>query len=257
MRIDLTGRVALVTGSSAGIGKAIATALRAAGADVIVNGRDPQRVEAVAAELGARGIAADVSTAEGAERLFAELPSADVLVNNTGIFPARPVFDLDDDEWRDIYEINVLSGVRLTRHYAPGMADRGWGRVVFISSEAGIQPPTNMVHYGMTKTAQLAVARGYAQALAGTGVTVNSVLAGPTMSDGVLAMWDDLYPGLTRADQEARFIADGRVAGSLLGRVIRPEEIAHLVTYLASDFSTATTGRALGVDGGLVPTILP
>lgn len=257
MRIDLTGRVALVTGSSAGIGKAIAASLAAAGADVVVNGRDAGRVAAVATELGARGIPADVSTADGAARLIAELPAVDILVNNTGIFPARPVFEIDDDQWRDIYEVNVLSGVRLTRHYAPGMAERGWGRVVFISSEAGVQPPTNMVHYGMTKTAQLAVARGYAQALAGTGVTVNSVLAGPTMSDGVLAMWDDLYPGLSREDQEAHFIADGRVAGSLLGRVIRPEEVAHLVTYVVSEYSTATTGRALGVDGGLVPTILP
>ncbi|WP_382309176.1 SDR family NAD(P)-dependent oxidoreductase [Herbiconiux sp. UC225_62] len=257
MKIDLAGRVALVTGSSAGIGRAIATSLAEAGADVVVNGRDQARVDSVSHALGARGIAADVGTESGAQLLFEQLPSVDILVNNTGVFPARPLFEISDDEWREIYEINVLSGVRLTRHYAKGMADRGHGRVVFISSEAGVQPPTNMVHYGMTKTAQLAVSRGFAQALAGTGVTVNSVLAGPTMSDGVLAMWDDLYPGLERDEQEARFVADGRVAGSLLGRVIRPEEIAHLVTYLASDFSSATSGRALGVDGGLVPTILP
>ena len=257
MQIDLTGRVALVTGSSAGIGRAIATSLSRAGADVVVNGRDAGRVRSVAEELGGLGIVADVGTAEGAERLVTELPEVDILVNNTGAFPARPVFEIDDAEWRDIFEINVLSGIRLTRHYARGMASRGHGRVVFISSEAGVQPPTNMVHYGTTKTAQLAVARGYAQALAGTGVTVNSVLAGPTMSDGVLAMWDDIYPGLSREEQEERFIADGRVAGSLIGRLIRPEEVAHLVTYLASDYSSATTGRALGVDGGLVPTILP
>lgn len=257
MRIDLSGRVALVTGSSAGIGRAIAESLARAGADVVVNGRNSARVAEVAAELGARGIAADVSTADGAQHLFAQLPDVDILVNNTGAFPARPVFDIEDAEWRDLFETNVLSGVRLTRHYGPRMAERGFGRIVFVSSEAGVQPPTNMVHYGMTKTAQLAVSRGYAQALAGTGVTVNSVLAGPTMSDGVLAMWDDLYPGLDRAAQEAQFIADGRVAGSLLGRVIRPEEIAYLVTYVASDYSSATTGRALGVDGGLVPTILP
>lgn len=257
MRIDLAGRVALVTGSTAGIGRAIAGSLARAGADVVVNGRDPSRVAAVATELGTRGLSADVTTAEGAERVMSELPHVDILVNNVGAFPARPVFEIDDDEWRELFETNVLSGVRLTRHYGPAMAHRGFGRIVFISSEAGVQPPTNMVHYGMTKTAQLAVARGYAQALAGTGVTVNSVLAGPTMSDGVLAMWDDLYPGLGRAEQEAQFVADGRVAGSLLGRVIRPEEIANLVTYLASDFSSATTGRALGVDGGLVPTILP
>jgi NAD(P)-dependent dehydrogenase (short-subunit alcohol dehydrogenase family) len=137
------------------------------------------------------------------------------------------------------------------------MAERGYGRIIFISSEAGVQPPTNMVHYGMTKTAQLALSRGFAQALAGTGVTVNSVLAGPTMSPAVLAMWDAIYPGVDRAEQEARFVAEGRAAGSLLGRVIQPEEVAHLVTYLATDYSSATTGRALGADGGLVPTIVP
>ncbi len=257
MNIDLSGRTALVTGSTAGIGLAIARALHAAGADLVVNGRNAARVDEVARELGARGIAADVSTAEGAARLIAALPAVDILVNNTGVFPARPVFEIDDSGWRDIFEINVLSGVRLTRHYAPAMAARGHGRVIFISSEAGVQPPTNMVHYGMSKTAQLAVSRGYAQALAGTGVTVNSVLAGPTMSDGVLAMWDELYPGRSREEQEAQFIADGRVAGSLLGRVIRPQEIASMVTYLASDHASATTGRALGADGGLVPTILP
>lgn len=257
MRIDLQGRTALVTGSSAGIGRAVAESLAGAGADVVVNGRDRDRVERVAEAIGARGVAADVSTKEGADRLVAEVPDVDILVNNTGVFPARPLFEIDDEEWREIFDLNVLSGIRLTRHYARGMADRRRGRVVFISSEAGVQPPTNMVHYGMSKTAQLAVSRGFAQALAGTGVTVNSVLAGPTMSDGVLAMWDDLYPGLAREEQEARFIADGRAADSLLGRVIRPEEVANLVTYLASDFASATTGRALGVDGGLVPTILP
>ena len=257
MNIDLSGRTALVTGSSAGIGKAIARSLIEAGAEVVVNGRDAARVADTALELGARGIAADVSTAAGAQTLIARLPDVDILINNTGAFPAQPVFDIDDAGWLDIFETNVLSGIRLTRHYAPGMARRGHGRVVFISSEAGVQVPTTMVHYGMTKTAQLSVARGFAQELAATGVTVNSVLAGPTMSDGVLAMWDQIFPGLTRQEQEARFVAEGRAAGSLLGRVIRPEEIANLVTYLASDLSTATTGRALGVDGGLIPTIIP
>jgi NAD(P)-dependent dehydrogenase (short-subunit alcohol dehydrogenase family) len=257
MKIDLEGRIALVTGSTAGIGKAIAVMLGRAGAGVIVNGSKAERVEIVAAELGARGVAADVSTSAGAQQIFDQVPRVDILINNVGVFNAEPALDIDDDGWRRMFEVNVLSGIRLTRHYAPGMAERRHGRVIFISSEAGVQPPTNMVHYGVSKTAQLAAARGFAQALAGTGVTVNSVLAGPTMSDGVLAMWDDIYPGLSRAEQEARFIAEGRAAGSLLGRVIRPEEIAHLVTYLASDFASATTGRALGADGGLVPTILP
>ena len=258
MKIDLTGRIALVTGSTAGIGKAIAEMLGRAGADVIVNGLDAARVDTVAAELGAHGgITADVGTSTGAQQIFDRVPRVDILINNVGVFKAEPAFDIDDDGWRRMFEVNLLSGIRLTRRYAAGVSERRQGRVVFISSEAGVPPPTNMVHYGMTKTAQLAVARGFAQALSGTGVTVNCVLAGPTMSDGVLAMWDDIYPGLNRAEQEAWFIAEGRAAGSLLGRVIRPEEIAHLVTYLASDFASTTTGRALGADGGLVPTIIP
>jgi NAD(P)-dependent dehydrogenase (short-subunit alcohol dehydrogenase family) len=257
MNIDLGGRTALVTGSTAGIGQAIARSFIAAGAEVVVNGRNDANVREAAARLGARGIAADVGTADGAAKLIAQLPDVDILVNNAGAFAAQPVFEIDDEGWRGIFEMNVLSAIRLTRHYAPGMAERGRGRVIFISSEAGVQPPTNMVHYGMTKTAQLAVSRGIAQELAGTGVTVNSVLAGPTMSDGVLAMWDDIYPGLSREEQEARFVAEGRAAGSLLGRVIRAEEVANLVAYLASDYSSATTGRALGADGGLVPTIVP
>ena len=187
--------------------------------------------------------------------MIGQLPDVDILVNNIGMFAAQPVFEIPDAEWLRFYEVNVLSGVRLTRHYAPRMAERGWGRVIFVSSEAAIQTPTNMVHYGMTKTAQLAVSRGMAQQVAGTGVTINAVLPGPTMSDGVLAMWDDLYPGLDRDEQEARFVASGRAANSLLGRLIRPSEVANLITYLASDQASATTGAALRVDGGLVPTI--
>jgi len=257
MKIDLTGRIALVTGSTAGIGKAIAAMLARAGAEVIVNGLDAAQVDAVATELGARGIVANVGTSAGAQQIFDRVPRVDILINNVGVFRAVPAFDIDDEGWRQMFEVNVLSGIRLTRRYAPGWPNADHGRVVFISSEAGVQPPTNMVHYGVTKAAQLAASRGLAQALAGTGVTVNCVLAGPTMSDGVLVMWDDIYPGLSRDQQEARFVKEGRAAGSLLGRVIRPEEIAHLVTYLSSDFASATTGRALGADGGLVPTIIP
>ncbi|MFE9867936.1 SDR family NAD(P)-dependent oxidoreductase [Streptomyces sp. NPDC005506] len=257
MKIDLSGRTALVTGSTAGIGEATARALAEAGADIVVNGRNADRVSEAANRLGGRGIAADVGTAEGAAALIEQLPDVDILVNNTGTFATQPVFEIPDEEWLRFYQVNVLSGVRLARHYTPRMVTRGWGRVVFVSSEAGIQTPTNMVHYGMTKTAQLAVSRGMAQEVSGSGVTVNCVLPGPTLSDGVLEMWANLYPGLDRAEQEHRFVADGRAATSLLGRLIRPEEVASLITYVASDQASASTGAALSVDGGLVPTIFP
>ncbi|MFE2105910.1 SDR family NAD(P)-dependent oxidoreductase [Kitasatospora sp. NPDC059463] len=257
MQIDLTGRIALVTGSTAGIGAAAARSLAAAGADVVVNGRSPDRVSETAKRIGGRGIAADVGTAEGTAELVRQLPDVDILVNNTGIFETKPVFDITDADWLRFYEVNVLSGVRLARHYTPRMVARGWGRVVFVSSEAGVQTPPDMVQYGMTKTAQLAVSRGMAQEVAGTGVTVNCVLPGPTMSDGVLAMFDELYPGLDPAEQERRYLAENRAAASLLRRLIRPHEVANMITYVASEHSSATTGRALGVDGGLLPTIIP
>ncbi|MFJ5722302.1 SDR family NAD(P)-dependent oxidoreductase [Streptomyces sp. NPDC093149] len=257
MRIDLSGRTALVTGSTAGIGEAAAQALASAGADVVVNGRNADRVAETAERVGGRGVAADVGTAGGTAELIRQLPDVDILVNSTGIFETRPVFEIPDADWLRLFEVNVLSGVRLARHYAPRMAGRGWGRVIFVSSEAGVQTPTDMTHYGMTKTAQLAVSRGMAQELAGTGVTVNCVLPGPTMSDGVLAMFDELYPGLDPDEQERRYLAENRAAGSLLKRLIRPHEVAAMVTYVASEQASATTGRALGVDGGLVPTILP
>ncbi|MFF2353516.1 SDR family NAD(P)-dependent oxidoreductase [Kitasatospora sp. NPDC058115] len=257
MQIDLTGRIALVTGSTAGIGAAAARSLAAAGADVVVNGRNPDRVSETAKRIGGRGIAADVGTAEGTAELVRQLPDVDILVNNTGIFETKPVFDITDADWLRFYEVNVLSGVRLARHYTPRMVARGWGRVVFVSSEAGVQTPPDMVQYGMTKTAQLAVSRGMAQEVAGTGVTVNCVLPGPTMSDGVLAMFDELYPGLDPAEQERRYLAENRAAASLLRRLIRPHEVANMITYVASEHSSATTGRALGVDGGLLPTIIP
>ncbi|SOE79801.1 NAD(P)-dependent dehydrogenase, short-chain alcohol dehydrogenase family [Streptomyces sp. OV198] len=257
MNIDLSGRITMVTGSTAGIGEATAAALTASGAEVVVNGRNPESVAATAERLGGRGVTADVSTPEGADAVIEQVPDVDILVNNTGVFATQPVFEIPDEEWLRFFHVNVLSGIRLARHYTPRMVQRGWGRVVFVSSEAGIQTPTNMVHYGMTKTAQLAVSRGMAQEVAGSGVTVNCVLPGPTLSAGVLEMWADLYPGLDVAEQERRFVADGRAANSLLGRLIRPEEVAGLITYLASDQAAATTGAALSVDGGLVPTVFP
>ncbi|GAA1649705.1 SDR family oxidoreductase [Nonomuraea maheshkhaliensis] len=257
MHAESSGRTALVTASTGGIGEAIAVALAERGAKVVVNGRDPDVVADVAGRLGGHGVTADAGTAEGAAALIEQVPDADILVNNVGVYVTRPVFEITDAEWLHIYEVNVLSGVRLARHHVPRMAGRGWGRVIFVSSEAGVQTPVNMVHYGMTKSAQLAVSRGMAQEAAGTGVTVNCVLPGPTLSAGVRGMWDDLYPGLDPAEQERRFVSERRAAGSQLGRLIRPAEVANLVAYVASERSSATTGAALSVDGGLVPTIFP
>ncbi|AHH95492.1 SDR family NAD(P)-dependent oxidoreductase [Kutzneria albida] len=259
MNIDLTGRTALVTGSTAGIGLAIATGLAAAGAKVVVNGRSRDRVDAAVASIPGEvtGIAADVATAEGAAQLVAELPDVDILINNTGIFAAAPVFEIPDEQWQRFFDTNVLSGVRLARHYTPRMIERGFGRVVFISSESAVQTPTEMVHYGMTKTAQLAVARGMAQAAAGTGVTVNSVLPGPTLTPGVEEFVRDLIGAdIPFEEAERRFMAEARPT-SLLGRLIRPEEVANLVVYVASELSSATSGAALRVDGGVAPTLIP
>lgn len=254
----------MVSGSTSGIGRAIAVALARAGADVVVNGRTPDRTEAaargVAEEAGrgtVRAVAADLATAEGAQALIDAVPDADILVNNTGIFAATPVFDIPDAEWLRFFETNVLSGVRLARHYTPRMAARGWGRVIFVSSESAVMTPTEMVHYGMTKTAQLALSRGMAQEVAGTGVTVNSVLPGPTLTPGVEEfLRDRVGPGVPLDEAERRFIAEERPT-SLLGRLIRPEEVANLVLYTSSDQASATTGAALRVDGGVAPTLVP
>lgn len=254
---DLGGRSALVTGSTSGIGEAIAKALSAAGADVVINGRKPDEVEQVASALGSRGIAADIGSADGVGTLIGQLPDVDILINSVGIFGTQPLFEISDAEWTRLFEVNVMSGVRLTRHYVPRMIGRGWGRTVFLSSEAGVQTPTDMVHYGVTKTAQLALSRGTAQQVAGTGVTVNCVLPGPTLSEGVEAMLAQLYPDLPDDERERRYVAEGRAATSLLKRLIKPEEVANLVTYLASDEASATTGAAVRVDGGLIPTIIP
>ena len=261
MRTDLTGKRALVTGSTAGIGLATAEALARAGADVVVNGRDQARLDAVVEQLKeagtVTGVAADVGTAEGTAALIAAVPDVDVLVNNAGIFSATPVFEIPDAEWLRFFEVNVLAGVRLARHYAPRMVDRGWGRVIFVSSESAVFIPTEMVHYGMTKTAQISVARGMAQETKGTGVTVNTVLPGPTLTPGVEEFVRDRIGRDVPFDEaERRFMAEERPT-SLLGRLIRPAEVANLITYVASENSSATTGAALRADGGVAPTIIP
>jgi len=264
VKIDLTGRTALVTGSTSGIGYASAKSLALAGASVVVNGRDKQRVDdavdQLREEVGSTditGVALDLATAEGAADLVAGLSDVDVLVNNLGIFGAVPVFEIPDEEWTRYFEVNVLSGVRLARHYAPRMAKRGWGRVIFVSSESAIQIPTEMVHYGMTKTAQIAVSRGMAQELAGTGVTVNTVLPGSTLTGGVREfIADRVGRDIPFEEAERRFMEAERPT-SLLKRLIRPEEIGNLITYVASDLSSATTGAALRVDGGIANTLIP
>ena len=259
MRIDLTARTALVTGSTGGIGAAIVAGLRDAGATVWVNGRDPERTAAAAERLGGRPAPGDVGTAEGCAAVVAAVPDVDVLVNNAGIFVPTPVLEIPDEDWTRHFEVNVMSGVRLTRAYLPGMLDRGWGRVTFISSESAIQIPAEMVQYGMTKTAQLAVARGFAEAFPGRGVTVNAVLPGPTMTEGLREMLQAQAGGPmddAALDAAGRaFIAEHRPT-SLLGRPATPEEVANMVVYLASDQASATTGAAVPVDGGVVRAIV-
>jgi NAD(P)-dependent dehydrogenase (short-subunit alcohol dehydrogenase family) len=263
MKIDLSGKTAIVTGSTAGIGLATAQGLAEAGASVVINGRKEVTVDQALGTLekalpGAdiRGVAADVGTAEGCAWLLQAEPAADILINNVGIFGPQDFFETEDEVWTRFFELNVMSGVRLSRAYVPGMLQRNWGRVVFISSESGLNIPTDMIHYGFTKTANLSVSRGLAKRLAGTGVTVNAVLPGPTLSEGVQAMLQETAGKAGQSIEEAAiaFIRSERPS-SILQRPTTPEEVANMVVYVASPQASATTGAALRVDGGVVDSI--
>ena len=263
MNIDLSGKTALVTGSTAGIGYAIAKGLAASGAGVVINGRGQDKVDAAVANLkhavsGAkvRGMAADVSTAEGCDALLKALPDVDILINNAGIFEPKNFFNIHDEDWSRFFEVNVMSGVRLSRAYLSGMLKRNWGRIIFISSESALNIPNEMIHYGMTKTAQLAVSRGLAKLTRGTAVTVNSVLPGPTMSDGVETMLKALAKerGQTVEEAAANFVKQHR-PDSLLQRFASVDEVANMVVYAASKEASATNGAALRVEGGVVNSI--
>lgn len=261
MDLKLQSRTALVTGSTAGIGLAIAKRLAAEGANVLIVGRERGKVDAAVDEIKtfggkARGIVADAGTAEGADAIVAAAGSVDILVNNLGIYESKPFAEITDADWLRFFEINVLSGVRLARAYFPKMLERNSGRIIFVSSESAINIPSDMIHYGMTKTAQLSVARGLAELTKGTKVTVNSVLPGPTRAAGIEAFLRSrsARPDAPMAELEAEFFAEAR-ASSLLQRMIEPEEIADLVAFVASPLSAATNGAALRVEGGLLTDV--
>ncbi|AZE83414.1 3-oxoacyl-ACP reductase [Pseudomonas orientalis] len=264
MKIELNGRKALVTGSTAGIGRAIAEGLARAGASVFINGRTQERVDTAVKELRALlpdaefiGVVADVATAEGSASLAAQAKEVDILVNNAGTARPKGFFEQDDAEWIDLYQLNVMSGVRAARDYMPGMIQRGWGRVVFMSSESAIAVPKEMIDYGVTKTAQLAVSRGLAELAKGTGVTVNAVLPGPTRSE-IMGNWMMAVAkeqGITQQQAEKNFLSTTRPS-TLIDRFTTTEEVANMVVYICSELSSGTTGSSLRVDGGVVRSII-
>lgn len=260
MNIELEGRKAIVTGSTAGIGRATAEGLVRAGASVVINGRGTARVDEAVRQMRQAfpeseisGVAADLSTAAGATAFLAQAPDADILVNNLGTAVLRDFVDTTDEDWLSIFQINVMSGVRMTRHYLPGMVRKGWGRIVFVSSESAVNIPKEMIDYGMTKTAQLAISRGLAESVAGTGVTVNAVLPGPTRSE-ILSTWMAAQAkerGITQEEGEQAFLKTARPT-SLIRRFATTDEVANMIVYVCSEQASATTGAALRVDGGVV-----
>ncbi|AQR73419.1 SDR family NAD(P)-dependent oxidoreductase [Sphingomonas sp. LM7] len=262
MDLKIATKKALVTGSTAGIGLEIARKLATEGASVILSGRDQAKLDQAVASVrasGARdveGVLADVTTAEGADRLVAAVPAVDILVNNLGIYESKPFAEIADADWQRYFDVNVMSGVRLSRHYFPQMLAKNDGRVIFVSSETGLAVDPGMIHYAMTKSAQLSIARGLAGLTRGTAVTVNSVMPGPTRSDGVVEFLKSVAsnPQATAEEAEAEFFAGARSA-SLLQRMIEPEEIANMVAFLASPLSSATNGAAIRVEGGLINTM--
>jgi NAD(P)-dependent dehydrogenase (short-subunit alcohol dehydrogenase family) len=261
MNLDIADRTAFISGSTAGIGWAAARQLAAEGTSVVLNGRTAERVDDAVQRLkdavpggDVRGIAADLGTATGAQAVTETLPEVDILVNNVGIFEPAPFPAIDDENWMRHWQVNVMSGVRLTRHYLPGMKRRGWGRVVFVSSESGVQIPEEMIQYGVTKTAQLGLARGIAETTKDAGdVTVNSVLPGPTASEGVRTFVAERaeQEGMTTEEMETQFFKEARPT-SLIQRFAEPEEVANLIAYVCSAAASATNGTALRVDGGVV-----
>lgn len=264
MDLKLQGKTALVSGSTAGIGLAIASVLAQEGATTIVNGRTSERVKQATQQIQQqvphatlKELAADLSTVAGIEMVFQQFPELDILVNNLGIYEAKPFESISDDDWRNIWDVNVMSGVRLSRFYLPKMLQQNWGRIIFISSESAVNIPQEMIHYGVTKTAQVALARGLAETTVGTGVTVNSILAGPTRSEGVETFVQDMatQQGINPQQVEKEFFQTVRPS-SLLQRFATPEEVATLVAYVASPLASATTGAALRVEGGVVRSIL-
>lgn len=264
MDLQLGGKRAVVTGSTAGIGFAAAAALAREGASVVLNGRSQERVEDAVRRVReaepagvVSGVAADLGAMEGVREFMERVPQVDILVNNLGIFEPKDFAEISDEDWFRFFETNVMSGVRLARHYLPGMRERDWGRVLFVSSESAVHIPSEMIHYGVTKTAQLAVARGLAETTAGTGVTVNSVLPGPTASEGVTTFVGQMAQeqGVSEGEVEKEFFRTARPS-SLLGRFMQPGEVAEMIVFLCSPLSSATTGAAVRADGGVVRTVV-